>query len=76
MVYKLWQSFDCWIASVDAEPEEFCQDIGAEGRTPQQALGNLLVELARYGKVEIMAHWHGEQEYLPYPPPKGKVYGV
>ena len=54
--FKLWQR-DRWEARVVALPEDVCDDYLGTGLTPAQALGSLLVEMARDGKVLIDAHW-------------------
>ena len=60
--FRLWQTFDGWTASVEALAEDFCHDYQGNGQTPQSALGDLLAQMSKDGKVTIMAHWINPSE--------------
>jgi len=57
--FRLWQTcnFD-WLAQVEAQPEDFCEDYEGTGKTPREALGMLIEQIAADRKVQIVATYY------------------
>jgi hypothetical protein len=66
--FRLWQSSDfSWIANVDALPEDFCQDYQGAAQTPEEALGALIKQIARDGKLPIVATYYPQRVSHEWP---------
>ena len=66
--FSLWQSSDfTWTAQVIALPEDFCEDYEGAGETPEQALGDLLGQMARDGKMPIAATYYPQRVTHSWP---------